>query len=97
MPMQKFHGDPLALTDLEADVISHIALKNERKCQQECTNKPCTYICPSEVYNWNFNANKVAIDYKRCIECGACVLACPQENIIWVYPRAGYGVTYHHG
>lgn len=88
----KFPGDPLPLIEINVDNTSHISLRDLKNCLL-CANKPCTYICPSQVFEWEEDALK--INYSRCVECGACQQICP-ENIIWEYPRAGYGVTYHY-
>lgn len=95
--VEKFHGNPFDLIDLKPDDRSHIALKEHKCCRDQCSQKPCTYICPTEVYIWNTFAHRIEVNYRRCVECGACILACPNGNILWEYPRPGYGVTYHHG
>ena len=86
--------DLSALLSSKRDQISHIALRNTKDCQAKCNEKPCTFICPSQVYNWT--GEEIDIDYDRCIECGACILACPNNNISWDYPRPGFGITYHY-
>ncbi|HHV71914.1 MAG TPA: 4Fe-4S dicluster domain-containing protein [Clostridia bacterium] len=84
-------SDPLSSTTIKADSKSHISIKNRALCLK-CENKPCTYFCPSRVYSWENNA--IHINYKRCIECGACPFGCPSENIYWQFPRGEFGVCY---
>ncbi|KKM10704.1 4Fe-4S ferredoxin [Clostridiales bacterium PH28_bin88] len=86
----------MKLLNIKVDNRSHINIKNREVCREKCENKPCTFICPSEVYNWDWEEAEIAIDYPRCIECGVCILACPHENVNWHYPRGGYGVSYRY-
>lgn len=88
-----FKYDPIQVTKIKVDVQSHIKVKEQKNCQG-CSKKPCTYICPSQVYEWKHGV--LQADYPRCVECGACVLACPKDNLDWNYPQGGYGVCYHH-
>lgn len=64
-------------------------------CLNRCVNKPCTYFCPTQVYQWW--DNQIAIDQERCVECGASVMGCPYGNIDWRYPPGGTGVVIKHG
>lgn len=82
--------DPLALDNIRVDDRSHIHFKNPDVCAEDCDTKPCTYICPSQVYKKVHNG--IHIDYPRCVECYACVIACPEENLDWHYPRPDYGM-----
>lgn len=49
-------------------------------CMQ-CENPPCIPVCPVEPTKATYQRpdGVVAIDYDRCIGCGACVAACPYE------------------
>ncbi|MFW6270546.1 MAG: ferredoxin family protein [Bacillota bacterium] len=71
---------------------SHIHIKDKEVCLNECENKPCTYYCPTRVFFWE--EKKIKINYGRCVECGACPLGCPYNNIDWSFPPGGYGVKY---
>lgn len=71
---------------------SHIHIRDEEVCLNECENKPCTYYCPTRVFFWEDNIIK--INYSRCVECGACPWGCPYHNIDWSFPPGGYGVKY---
>lgn len=86
--------DPLNYVEIRADDRSHITIRKDKVCFEECENKPCTFICPSRVYYWEDESIKVL--YKRCVECGACIWGCPYENIGWHYPRGGYGIVYKY-
>lgn len=64
---------------------------DESKCLQ-CIEKICTIICPANVYNYNESEKKLTVSYEKCLECGACRIAC--RHINWKYPRSGKGVVY---
>lgn len=87
---------PLDSVTIEADDTSHIHIKDEKTCLEECENKPCTYYCPTRVFSWAEEKNKINIDYTRCIECLACPHGCPHDNISWQFPQGGYGVDYQN-
>lgn len=60
-----------------------------------CKEKPCLYICPSQVYKKNDTMDEnIKVEYENCLECGACRIACPYGAIDWNYPEAGCGVCY---
>lgn len=86
--------DLVALTPINADDRSHISVKNPKTCCRNCPEKPCTYICPSQVYRWD--GDSLTIEHPRCVECGACVFACPRDNILFQWPRPGCGITYEY-
>lgn len=86
--------DPLNFVAIHPDEQSHISIRKDKVCLEECENKPCTYLCPSRVFYWEENSIKVM--YKRCVECGACIWGCPYENIDWHFPRGGFGVEYRY-
>lgn len=91
---QRMDKDPLSLNIWKADEISHIQVKNDQVCAQKCPEKLCTIFCPSQVYEWEEDEQRLKVDYPRCLECGACYYGCPQENIDFTYPRGGYGVQH---
>lgn len=75
----------------------HVIITQPDKCQ-ECRNKPCLTICPSGVFVWNLvDKDPILVFYKQCVECGACRLVCPLDNIEFSFPHGGYGVNYHEG
>lgn len=75
----------------------HIVITDQAACQN-CGNKPCLTLCPSAVFAWNnCSSDPVLVFYKQCVECGACRLICPFENIEFSYPRGDCGVAYHEG
>ncbi|MBI5247176.1 MAG: 4Fe-4S dicluster domain-containing protein [Elusimicrobia bacterium] len=79
---------------------THISLKNSGKdapCVTSCPDKPCTTVCPAKVYEWEASHNKIIVNYENCIECGACRMLCPSDNIICEWPGGGMGVKYKYG
>jgi ferredoxin like protein len=89
----KIGNDPLKYVVINPDNKSHIGIEDPDICREECQDKPCTYICPSQVYQWT--GDKLVFEYARCVECGACILAC-DRNIRWDNPAAGYGVVFKY-
>ena len=76
---------------------AHVRIKSEGPCLNECKNKPCTVVCPARVYTWEESQNKIIVAYENCIECGACRMLCPFDNIDCHWPRGGFGVQYKMG
>ena len=79
---------------------AHIKIKddsNKSPCIKECKTKPCTTVCPAKVYVWEEPKKKIIVNYENCIECGACRMICPFENITCDWPRGGFGVQYKMG
>lgn len=79
------------------DSFRHVDIRDQDRCQN-CREKRCLAVCPSAVFRWDhLPEHPVQVLYRQCVECGACRLACPAENIVFVYPRGGYGVVFHQG
>jgi ferredoxin like protein len=83
--------DKLFLNTYIADTTSHLVIKDQTVCVN-CKEKPCTDFCPARVYE--FKDNKITVGFEGCLECGACRIACPNNNIDWNYPRGGFGVQF---
>jgi ferredoxin like protein len=86
--------DKLFLNRFKRDDQSHIDIVSDDVCRR-CPDKPCTIVCPAEVYHWA--GDRITVSYENCIECGACRLICPYNNIACTMPRGGYGVQYKYG
>ncbi len=69
---------------------------NQQICQTRCVARPCLHVCPANLYTLN-EGGEIRVDYEGCLECGTCLIACPQDALSWHYPRAGYGVQYRFG
>ncbi|AAT43970.1 ferredoxin family protein [Picrophilus oshimae] len=81
------------------DDLPHLSIKDENSCL-ECekeygTPQPCINVCPANVYTWI--DKKIVVGYENCLECGACRVACPFNNIEWKYPRYGKGIALRYG
>ena len=88
--------DKLFLNRYIVDHVPHLRVINPDYCLNECRTKPCTFICPAKVYEWNEKENKIMTAYENCVECGTCRYACPR-NIEWHNPRGGFGIQYKFG
>ena len=75
----------------------HIEIVDQMVCEKRCTGKYCNHFCPAGVYEWNEDQKKNLVSFGNCIECGACSIGCPFDNILCHSPRGGYGVRYQHG
>lgn len=88
--------DKLFSIRYKCDDISHLTVKNSEACIR-CEGKDCTTFCPAEVYEWDSLHKVNRIAFENCVECGTCRIACPSDNIGWVYPKGGFGITYRFG
>ncbi len=75
---------------------AHIVIKDQAVCAK-CPDKPCTTVCPAKVYEWEESHKKLIVNYENCIECGACRMLCPYQNIDCDWPGNGLGVQYKYG
>lgn len=71
---------------------SHIKV-NQAKCKK-CKNKPCTFICPASVFNYEEETKEIVVQYENCLECGSCRIICPHGVVEWQPPKSGCGVVY---
>ncbi len=89
--------DALYLVKYETDESeSHLKVIDAELCRK-CEDKLCIVRCPAEVYLWDEAKDELEIAYENCLECGACRIVCPFDNIEWRYPRGGFGVAYKFG
>lgn len=89
--------EKLGTLTYKADHHPHIVLKSADPCAKKCDSKPCTTVCPAQVYRWEDAQKKVLVSFENCIECGACRMLCPFDNIDCHWPRGGFGVQYKYG
>lgn len=89
-------ADKLFTIRYKCDEQSHLIIKAQDTCLK-CESKACNFFCPSDVYEWDKLLKKTDVAYENCIECGTCRIACPHDNIEWVYPKGGHGITYKFG
>jgi len=76
----------------------HVAVKDTSVCESACQRHPCVTICPSGVFVLEGDgASHATADYRFCVECGACRLVCPFDNVYLVLPRGGFGIEHRHG
>ena len=78
----------------------HIVLRDSSPgspCVSACKDRPCTTVCPAKVYEWEGSHKKIIVNYENCIECGACRMLCPWDNIHCEWPGGGFGVQYKFG
>ena len=90
----------LGLLEYKKSPEAHIHLAKagaDSPCVTACHDKPCTTVCPAKVYEWEEHAKKILVAYENCIECGACRMLCPFENIVCDWPAGGFGVKYKYG
>ena len=86
--------EKLSINKYELDENSHISI-DKRICQEVCKNRICLVICPAGVYTEN--NGEIFIDHAGCLECGTCLVSCPEEALHWNYPGSGFGIIYRYG
>jgi ferredoxin like protein len=92
--------DKLGLVDFKRSPQPHIQLVDSSPnapCVDLCKDRPCTTVCPAKVYEWDKAQQTILVAYENCIECGACRMICPFDNIRCEWPGNGYGVKYKYG
>lgn len=77
------------------DSMSHL-VPNADDCIM-CQGRPCTFICPANVYEWDEEDKKLIVNFENCLECGACRIACEKKSLGWEYPKGTKGVTFKNG
>ncbi|AMX98860.1 ferredoxin family protein [Mesorhizobium ciceri] len=56
-----------------------------------------THVCPAKCYELN-DKGQVEITADGCMECGTCRVLCEASGeIVWNYPRGGFGVLFKFG
>jgi ferredoxin like protein len=76
---------------------AHVEIGNQDVCRDKCTGKYCNYFCPAGVYEWDEEKKQNIVSFGNCVECGACAIGCPYDNIICFTPRGGFGVQFKNG
>lgn len=89
-------ADRLFTIRYKCDEASHLHVIDAGVCAQ-CPSRSCTFVCPSDVYEWEEDRKRPAISFENCLECGTCRIACPHRNIQWSYMTGGYGIAYRFG
>jgi len=90
-------AEKLGSLTFKSDQKSHISIEDPAVCLEKCPDKPCLTGCPAQVYEWDEGGKKVVVSFENCIECGACRMLCPLDNIKCHWPRGGFGVQYKYG
>ena len=89
--------DKLYRTKYEPDE-AHPHIKVNAEACVKCSNKPCLFFCPAEVYKRNPNDSRtINVNHENCLECGTCRYGCPYQAIDWQYPNGAQGVKYRFG
>ncbi len=74
----------------------HLEIIDSGRCE-ECERRECTLVCPAGTYRWSDETGRIVVSHENCLECGACRLVCPHDNISWRYPMGGLGICYRFG
>jgi ferredoxin like protein len=75
----------------------HIEIAHQDVCRDKCAGKYCNYFCPAGVYEWDEEKKQNLVSFGNCVECGACAIGCPYDNILCQTPRGGFGVQFKYG
>lgn len=87
--------EKLAKNAIKQGKSSHITL-NKEVCTN-CGNQICLRACPAELYTVEPDSGEVLVDHSGCLECGTCLIVCPEGSVSWQYPDAGFGIRYRLG
>jgi len=87
--------EKVALDAIKHDEKSHIELDRER-CAA-CATRICLRACPAGLYTLEPETGEVIVDHTGCLECGTCLVVCPERGVTWRYPEAGCGIRYRRG
>ncbi len=90
------------------DTLPHVGVVREEVCLEGCEARPCAAVCPAGVFRLVADPlgdgatspgrlSGVLVEYRRCLECGACLLCCPRDNVFFDYPRSGFGIIHRFG
>ncbi len=74
----------------------HVAIRHQEACR-ECDGWHCTFLCPAGVFRLRRTPPRVTVEHELCVECGACYILCPGDNIAFRWPRPGHGVANRYG
>ena len=91
--------EKLATDYFIVDVVPHVWVKDPSLCGIRCPDAACLKLCPSRVFVplETEQGPAIGVNYAVCLECGACLLFCPEDNIHFVYPRSGFGIVHRFG
>lgn len=83
---------------------AHVAVRDATRCASACPDRACTFLCPAAVFDWRGDAPAspasgppLLVRYDLCVECGACRIFCPLDNIELDWPRGGFGILHRFG
>ena len=68
----------LGLDVFKVDKETHIEL-DSALCKA-CATRPCLSVCPARVYTEG-EEGEINIRFEGCLECGTCLIACPQTDL----------------
>ena len=68
--------------------VPFIEIANQDVCRDVCGGKYCTRFCPAGVFSWDETRKETAVRFEQCLECGACAIGCPYDNILSQAPPA---------
>ena len=75
---------------------SHIEV-NQEIARATGTGKAIVACCPAHVYTEEPDGT-ISVEYAACLECGTCRVVCSENrNVLWEYPRGGYGILFKFG
>lgn len=84
----------LGLDVFKNDKETHI--KIDQQICRDCRQRYCLYVCPAGRYTEG-EGGEISFDFEGCLECGTCMIACPNDALHWDYPRGGFGIQLRFG
>ena len=91
--------DKLFLDRFRVDEDSHLRIIDGAVCLDKCSDQPCLYFCPANVYEMVESSStpgsrEIHLNPSNCVHCKTCDIMDPYQIITWVPPEGGGGPNY---
>ena len=85
----------LARNAFRSDDESHIEI--DQDICAKCEHRLCIRVCPGQLYELVEETGEMRVEHAGCLECGTCMVVCPEDALRWSFPCGGAGIRYRFG